>query len=310
MKRFFIALAIFATGTATINNTFASDCSTTIEHTQQPNNRQNLDDKLDTYIARMIIASNSGDNTEYQRVVNELYAWTETLNNGDEAYVMGRLSEFMRSINPNHDNVDTQAIDAKIEVFVNRGIQAQINSDQRAADQLSIDIAEWMQTLNDEEKLYASERFSAILSGQSQMRHNISQQVDISEAEIEDKIYNLYVRALYCTSDEEAEALLLEMNTWMNTLTLDDKLYANNFMQKLFFGDDYDKNLTEERKAELKSMTEDFFDEIMKATAMGDQAKIDQISARFRAKTDTFTEAEICYVMEIVEELTSDIITR
>ena len=308
MKRFFIALAIFATGTSTINNTYASESYNTIEHTQQPNNRQDLDNKLDSYIVRMIIASNSGDNTEYQRVANELYAWTETLNNSDEAYVMGRISEFMRSINPNHDNVDTQAIDAKIEAFVNRGIQAQINSDQRAADQLSIDIAEWMQTLNDEEKLYASERFSAILSGQNQMRHNISQQVDISEAEIEDKIYDLYIRALYCTSDEEVEELLLEMNTWLKTLTLEDQLYANHFVQKLFFGDDYDKNLTEERKAEIKSMTEDFFNEIMKATAMGDQAKIDQINARFRAKTETFTEAEACYLMEIIEELASDMI--
>jgi hypothetical protein len=304
MKRFFLALAIFATAsTATIDTASATQGAVVVEHWQNPGNRQHIDEKLEEFYLRLYLASD--DEVKCQQIAQEMSEWVDTLSDADAAYVMSELSKLMNEANPNHEGVDTVALDNKINEFVDRLVQAQLNSDSATMSRVQSELQAWMQTLSEDEQIYVLERFSAILSDYNQMQHDvISRKVDVTEAEIEAKIDGYYARLLYCTSEREADKVGKEMGDWIKTLNIEDSLYAQKYMNEVILGGADGEEVPEERKAEIRAMVDDYLNEVMLAAAKGDNKKLKMLEEQMLTKTQNFTTSEMLYYMKYVEECT------
>lgn len=302
MKRFFLTLAIFATAsTATIDTASATQGAVVVEHWQNPGNRQHIDEKLEEFYLRLYLASD--DEVKCQQIAQEMSKWVDTLSDADAAYVMSELSKLMNGANPNHEGVDTVALDDKINEFVDRLVQAQLNSDSATMSRVESELQAWMQTLSEDEQIYVLERISVILSDSNQMQHDvISKKVDVTEAEIEAKIDGYYARILYCTSEREADIVGKEMGDWIKTLNMEDNLYAQKYMNEVFLGGADGEEVPEERKAEIRAMVDDYLNEVMLATAKGDNKKLKMLQEQMFTKTQNFTMSEVAYYMKYVEE--------
>jgi hypothetical protein len=231
--------------------------------------------------------------------------WVDTLSDADAAYVMSELSKLMNGANPNHEGVDTVALDNKINEFVDRLVQAQLNSDYATMSRVQSELQAWMQTLSEDEQIYVLERVSAILSDSNQMQHDvISRKVDITEAEIEAKIDGFYARILFCTSGREADIVGKEMSEWIKTLNMEDNLYAQRYVNEVFLGGADGEEVPEERKAEIRAMVDDYLNEVMLAAAKGDNKKLKMLEGQMITKTQNFTMSEVSYYMKYVEECT------
>lgn len=305
MKRFLLTLAIFVTASmATMNNVSANDSVAITEHWQSPDSREKLDAKLNEFLMQLYIAS--GDEVRCQQITQEMSEWVDSLNDVDSAYVLGKISELLREANSEHEGVDTASLDAKIDGYINRFVQAQLDSDGSAIAQIESELESWLQSLSEYEQIYATERLMAILSDVNQMRHDVfSRKVDITEAEIESKIDIYYSRILLCTSEREADMISQEMNEWIQTLNSEDNRYAVSYMRKRFFGGNDDLGLSEARKAEIRLIVEDYFNEMLLAAAKGDQMRIEELRKQIDMKTKNFTMAEAGYFLELVEEFTA-----
>lgn len=305
MKRFLLTLAIFVTASmATMNNVSANDSVAITEHWQSPDSREKLDAKLNEFLMQLYIAS--GDEVRCQQITQEMSEWVDSLNDVDSAYVLGKISELLREANSEHEGVDTASLDAKIDGYINRFVQAQLDSDGSAIAQIESELESWLQSLSEYEQIYATERLMAILSDVNQMRHDVfSRKVDITEAEIESKIDIYYSRILLCTSEREADMISQEMNEWIQTLNSEDNRYAVSYMRKRFFGGNDDLGLSEARKAEIRLIVEDYFNEMLLAAAKGDQMRIEELRKQIDMKTENFTMAEAGYFLELVEEFTA-----
>lgn len=305
MKRFLLTLAIFVTASmATMNNVSANDSVAITEHWQSPDSREKLDAKLNEFLMQLYIAS--GDEVKSQQITQEMSEWVDSLNDVDSAYVLGKISELLREANSEHEGVDTASLDAKIDGYINRFVQAQLDSDGSAIAQIESELESWLQSLSEYEQIYATERLMAILSDVNQMRHDVfSRKVDITEAEIESKIDIYYSRILLCTSEREADMISQEMNEWIQTLNSEDNRYAVSYMRRRFFGGNDDLGLSEARKAEIRLIVEDYFNEMLLAAAKGDQMRIEELRKQIDMKTENFTMAEAGYFLELVEEFTA-----
>lgn len=305
MKRFFLTLAIFATAsTATIDTASATQGAVVVEHWQNPGNRQHIDEKLEEFCLQLYLASD--DQVKCQQIAQEMFKWVDTLSNADAAYVMSELSKLMNGANPNHEGVDTVALDDKINEFVDRFVQAQLNSDYATMSRMNSELQSWMQTLSEDEQIYALERISAILSDYNQMQHDVtSRKVDITEAEIEAQIDGYYARILYCTSEREADMVTQEMSDWIKTLNLEDNLYAQKYLNEVFLGGADGEEVPEERKAEIRAMVDDYLNEVILAGAKGDNKKLKMLEEQMNAKTQNFSLSEVAYYMKYVEECTN-----
>ena len=310
MKRFFLTLAIFATAsTATIDTASATQCTVVVEHWQNPGNRQHIDEKLEEFFLRLYLASD--DEVKCQQIAQEMSDWVDTLSDADAAYVMSELSKLMNGANPNHEGVDTVALDDKINEFVDRLVQAQLNSDYATMSRVQSELQSWMQTLSEDEQIYALERISAILSDYNQMQHDVtSRKVDITEAEIEAQINDYYARILFCTSEREADKLAKEMGDWIKTLNLEDNLYAQKYMNEVFLGGADGEEVPEERKAEIRAMVDDYLNEVILASAKGDNKKLQMLEEQMNAKTQNFSLSEVAYYMKYVEECTNAMMNK
>lgn len=305
MKRFLLTLAIFVTASmATMNNVSANDSVAITEHWQSPDSREKLDAKLNEFLMQLYIAS--GDEVRSQQITQEMSEWVDSLNDVDSAYVLGKISELLREANSEHEGVDTASLDAKIDGYINRFVQAQLDSDGSAIAQIESELESWLQSLSEYEQIYATERLMAILSDVNQMRHDVfSRKVDITEAEIESKIDIYYSRILLCTSERGADMISQEMNEWIQTLNSEDSKYAVSYMRRRFFGGNDDSELSEARKAEIRLIVEDYFNEMLLATAKGDQMRIEELRKQIDMKTENFTMAEAGYFLELIEEFTA-----
>lgn len=196
-------------------------------------NKEELEAKINDYLARYTQAYMSGDMVKAEAILEELDQWTTSLSPGEASYVTGKVSEMMNKMADVYadftarPSLGKEAVKVKMDGFFARLITSPEN-----ADAINAELQTWIESLAAEDAAYAMQYFVETME-----KMGLSGAMsDERKVEINNQLNAFVSRINVATINSDVQQVAQvqsELEAWLSTLSVAEMTYALEYMQKL-----------------------------------------------------------------------------